>query len=104
YLGLAQVAQREERVRELVLAEAVEEIGLILVLVGGAQEPVAPFAVGPHDLAAPRVMTGRHEVAAVQVPRATEERPELHVRVAVDARRRRGAAEIRRQEGLQDAG
>ena len=36
-LGLGQLAEREPRVLELVLAQAVQEVGLVLVLVAGAQ-------------------------------------------------------------------
>ena len=67
---------------ELVLAEAVQEVGLVLVLVAGPEQ--ARPAVGA-DLAA-GVVPGRDRLAVVQVARPAEERPELHVGVAVDAR------------------
>ena len=37
HLGLGQLAEREPGVRELVLAQAVEEVGLVLVLVARPQ-------------------------------------------------------------------
>ena len=53
---------------------------------------------------APGVVAGRDGLAVVQVARATEQRPELHVRVAVDARARRPPVEVRVEERLEDAG
>ena len=55
------------------------------------------------DLAA-RVVAGRDRLAVVQVAGPAEQRAELHVRVAVDARARRPAVEVGRQERLEDAG
>ena len=85
---------------ELVLAQAVQEVGLVLVGVAGAQQPRPPVRT---DVAA-RVVPGRDRVAVVQVPRPPEQRPELDVGVAVDARRRRLAAEVRVEERLEHAG
>ncbi len=85
---------------QLVGPEAVQEVGLVLVVVPGPVQPRPP--IGPDDTAG--VMTGRHRLAVVQVPRPAEQRAELHVRVAVDAWARRLAAQVRVEEGLDDAG
>ena len=100
HLGLGQLAEREPRVLELVLAEPVQEVGLVLGLVAGPQEPGAAVIAGDP----PRVVTGGHRLALVEVAGATEQGAELHVRVAVDARTRRPTVQVRIQEGLQDAG
>ena len=84
-LGLGQLAEREPGVLELVLAQAVQEVGLVLVRVARPEQPRP--AVRP-DVAA-GVVPGRDRLAVVQVARPAEQRAELHVRVAVDARRRR---------------
>ena len=52
----------------------------------------------------PSVMAGRHGIALVQVARPAEQRPELHVRIAVDAWARRPAIQVRVEERLEDAG
>ena len=85
---------------ELVLAQAVQEVGLVLVGVACPQEarlPVRPDV-------APCVVPGGDRLAVVQVARPAEQRPELDVRVAVDARRRRPAVEVGVEERLEDAG
>jgi hypothetical protein len=46
----------------------------------------------------------RHRVALVQPASAAEERAELHVGVAVDARARRPTAQVGRDERVDDAG
>ena len=99
-LRLGQLAEREPGVLELVLAQAVEEVGLVLVLVPRPAQPRQP--VRPDVPAG--VVTGRDRLAVVEVPGPTEQRPELDVRVAVDARARRPAVEVRVEERLQDAG
>ena len=63
-LGLGQLAEREPGVLELVLAEAVEEVGLVLLLVAGPPEPGPP--VRPD--VPPGVVAGRDRLAVVQVP------------------------------------
>ena len=85
---------------ELVLTQAVQEVGLVLVLVVGSMERGAAGVVF-HPTG---VVARRHGVALVQVTRPAEERAELHVRVAVDARARRPAVEIGVEERLQDPG
>ena len=100
HLGLRQLAEREARVLQLVGPEAVQEVGLVLVVVPGPVQPRSP--IGPDDTAG--VVTGRHRLAVVQVPRPPEQRAELHVGVAVDAGARRLAAQVRVEEGLDDAG
>ena len=85
---------------QLVLAQAVQEVGLVLVRIAGSQE--ARRAVRPGVLAG--VMAGRDRVAVVQVAGPAEQRPELDVRVAVNARARRRAAEICIEERLHDPG
>ena len=85
---------------ELVLTQAVEEVGLVLVRVARAQQPRSP--VRTH--VPPRVVTRRDRLAVVQMARSPEQRPELDVRVAVDARRRRLAAHVGVEERLEHAG
>ena len=85
---------------ELVLAEAVEEVGLVLVGVACPGEP--GNAVLTDDPS--RVVPRRDRVAVVEVARSAEQCPELDVRIAVDARARRPAVEIRVEERLEDAG
>ena len=99
-LRLGQLAEREPGVLELVLAQAVQEVGLVLVRVASPSEPRP--SVGT-DVAA-GVVAGRDGLAVVQMAGSTEQRPELDVGVAVDARARRPAVEIRVEERLQDAG
>ena len=53
---------------------------------------------------APGVVAGRDRVALVQVARPTEQRPELHLGVAVRAGRRGLAVEVRAEERREHAG
>ena len=84
---------------ELVLAQAVQEVGLVLVRVARPQETRPPVGA---DVTA-RVVPGRDGLALVQVASPTEQRTELHVGVAVDAGRGRLAAQVGIEEWLQDA-
>ena len=52
----------------------------------------------PFDHVGSRVVAGRDGVAVVEVARPAQQRPELHVAVAVDARAGRLAAEVRGEE------
>ena len=79
HLGLQQFADREDRLRELFLAEQREEVGLILVRVEAFEEVERPVGVR----AATRVMAGRDDVEAV-LERLAQEDPELHLAVADD--------------------
>ena len=99
-LGLGQLAEREPGVLELVLAQAVQEVGLVLVRVARPQQSRPPVGAD----VAPRVVPGRDRLAVVQVARPTEQGAELHVRVAVDARRRRLARQVGVEERLEDPG
>ncbi len=85
---------------ELVLAQAVQEVGLVLVGVASSKQPCP--SVRPD--VAPRVVPGRDRLAVVQVSRPTEQRTELDVGVAVDARRRGLAREVGVEEWLEHAG
>ncbi len=85
---------------QLILAQAVEEVGLVLVGITGSQQPGAP--IGPNG--SPRVVAGRHGLAVVQVTRSPQQRPEFDVSVAVDARRWCPTVEIGVQERLEHAG
>ncbi len=100
HLRLGELAQRETRVLQLVLAEPIQEVGLVLVLVARTGQSGAP--VGAHHPA--RVVAGGDGVALVEVPRPAEQRPELDVRVAVDARAGRATVEVRVEERLEHAG
>ena len=85
---------------ELVLAQPVQEVGLVLVLVA---RPAQDRAAVGSDLAA-GVVAGCHRVAVVQVACPPEQCPELHVGVAVDARAGRPPIDVRVEEGLEHAG
>src|SRR4051794_33734963 len=85
HLGLGQLPQGKPRVLKLVLPETVEEVGLVLL---GITRPQEARSTVRADVA-PSVMPGRHRLALVEVAGPPEQRPELDVRVAVDARRRR---------------
>ena len=85
---------------ELVPPEPVQEVGLVLLGVARPQQPRLSAGI---DLT-PGVVAGRDGLALVEVARPTEQRPELHVRVAVDTGARRPTVEVRRQERLDDAG
>ena len=100
YLRLGEVAQRKSGVVQLVLPKAVQEVRLILVPVLGSPE-LRPAVRADCPTC---VMPGRNSVALVQQPSSTQQRPELHVRVAVHARRRRRSVEIGVEERLEDAG
>jgi hypothetical protein len=89
-LRFRELPEREPRLGQLVLAEAVQEVGLVLVVVVGAEE--VRLAVGP--LAAAGVVAGGDGVAVVELAGAPEQRAELDGRVAVGARRRRSALEV----------
>ena len=99
YLGLGQLAEWEPGVGQLFLPQAVQEVRLVLVLVTGAAQLRAPVGVR----GTPRVVACRDRVAVVQVPSPAEERPELHLRIAVGAGSRRRAAQVRAQERRQHA-
>ena len=58
----------------------------------------------PGHLVPAGVVAGGDRVALVQPPRPAQERPELHVAVAVDAGRRRPPVEVGGQEWLEHAG
>ncbi len=94
HLGLAQAAEREQRVRQLLLRHRVQHIGLVLGGVPGFfQQPAPAFGVALH----PRVVPGRdlvhpHQSGALQQP------AELDVPVAVDAGVRRLAAAVSLRE------
>ena len=81
--------------RQLVLVEDPQEVGLVLVRVGGAQEVPAPVAVLD-----PRVVAGGHRVGAVGGQAAAQELVELDVLVAGLARVRGGAVEVGVGEGV----
>ena len=100
HLGLGQIAQREPGVRQLVLAQAVQEVGLVLVRVAGPKQ--ARRAVGADVLAG--VVAGRDRLAVVQMPCPTQQGAELDVRVAVHAWARRRTAQVGIQERLHDPG
>ena len=85
-LRLGQVAEREPGVGQLILAQAVQEVGLVLVRVTGPQQSGRPVRA---RLVA-GVVAGRDRLALVLVARPTEQRPELDIRVAVHARAGRG--------------
>jgi hypothetical protein len=93
-------------VGELVLAEAVEEVALVLVGIEALEEAEAP-ALGRIrivDRIDPRVVPGRHRLAVVEPPRPSGQGPELDGAVAVDAGARRLARLVCLEEGIEDAG
>ena len=105
HVGLGEAAQREAGRGELVLAEAVEEVRLVLVAVDALEQPVAAPArdVGVLDRVDARVVPRRDGVARIEMAGPPEERAELHLRVAVDARARRAALQVGGQERIEDA-
>ena len=96
--ALVEVADRKHRVRELRLVQREEEVRLILRRVRAALQPVA--SGGGIEIHA-RVVTRRHELRAEPVG-AVDERRELQVAVAVDARDRRAAGRILADEVRDD--
>ena len=105
HLGLGQITQRKDRPCQLVLAQPVQEVALVLVGIGSGQKSVAPTTCGVGILQ--RVNSGvvacRHRVAFELAQGSAQQRPELDVRVAVDARARRAALEVVVEERLHDA-
>ena len=88
---------------QLVLAQSVQEVRLVLGLVRGAGEQRPRPVRRLHD-PPPGVVPGRDRLALVQVARLAQQRAELHHGVAVDARAGRPPAEVRGEERLDDAG
>src|SRR6185503_1698631 len=80
HLGLRAVAQREERSAEGLLGEPPEDVGLVLGLVRRPLEGRPALRVG----AAPRVVSGRDEIA-IELARAAHQLPELEPVVALHA-------------------
>src|SRR5262249_45786227 len=95
---LRQFAQREYGLRQLVLIEAEQEVGLILFpILSSQQEPAAQCLVELHA----RVMAGSHAIGSD--PRGVfDEVMKLDVVVAQNARTRRFAPEIRVDERRDD--
>ncbi len=98
HLRLRQVAEREARACQLVLVEHPQEVGLVLVGIGGAQE--APAAVAVLE---PRVVAGGDRIGSVGGQAAVQQLVELDVLVARLARVRRGAVEVGVDEGVDHA-
>ena len=96
HLLLRRVAEREEEPRELVGAEHVEEVALVLRPVAAAVE-ARDAALGRHA----RVVARRDERGAEAVGQR-EELAQLHRAVARDARARRLAGEVGVDEGVDD--
>ena len=95
-LRLRHPAQREHRAPQRLLPQRVQDVGLVLVVVHGAMQPL--HVAVAHDL---RVVPRREAVDAHR-QRALEQRVELHVLVAVQARVRRLPARIRVHELAED--
>ena len=99
-LALVQLAQRENQIRELLLLQARQEIGLVLAGVLSAQElPAAARFVEP----GPRVVA-RGELVEFRAlrPGLVDQEAELHPLVAAHARIRRAPRQIFLPEILQD--
>ena len=99
HLGLRHVAEREARARQLVLVEDPQEVGLVLVRIGGAHE--APTAVAVLEAG---VVAGGDRIGSVGGQAAAQELVELDVLVAGLARVRGGAVEVGVDEGVDDPG
>ena len=80
---------------KLLLVEHPQEVGLVLVGVGGAQQRTPPVA-----LLDPRVVAGRHLLGAVRRQAPPQQLVELDVLVAGLARVRRGAVQVAVGEGV----
>ncbi len=94
-VGLGGVAEREQRVRELLLGEHAEHVGLVLAHVDGPVHLDQPVVTGPQL----GVVAGGHRVEA-QVQRAVEHRRELDLLVAAQAGVRRPAGGVLGHEVL----
>jgi hypothetical protein len=94
---LQQFADREDRLRELFLAQQREEVGLVLVRVEAFEEIERPVGI----LASARVVAGRDDVVAV-LERLAQEDAELHLAVADDVRVGGQAAAVAVDEVLDD--
>ena len=89
YVGLGRVAEREERVRELLLVEDAEHVGLVLAVVDGAVHLDQAVGTG----AQLRVVAGGDRVEA-EPERPVEDRRELDLLVAPQARVGRAAGGV----------
>ncbi len=100
HLGLGHVAQRKQRVRELLLRQPEEEVGLILGQIGGAlQDPAAALASGrTRSRHSGRWRCGWRRWTA----RVFSKLIELEMVVAQRAGNRRAAGEILADEGPDD--
>ena len=90
--GLGHAAYREHRHAQRALAQHVQEVSLILVLVGAALQPI--FAI---IAAHPGIVTGRQFVRA-QLPRKVQQCAELYLAVAQHVRVGRATAPVLVQE------
>ena len=88
-VGLGGVAEREQRVRELLLVEHAEHVGLVLAVVDGPVHLDQPVVAG----AQLGVVTGRDRVEAER-QRPVEHRGELDLLVAAQARVGRAAGGV----------
>jgi hypothetical protein len=99
HLRLRHAAQRETRPRDCGTVESVQEVGLVLLGIdSGTQSPGAPVI---RDGAAGIVPRSNRVTPKERTP-LTNERAELHRRVAANAGAWRLTALIRRHKGLQD--
>src|SRR5581483_1237884 len=98
HLGLRQLADGEERPRELLVPESEEEVRLVLRCVdGGAETEPSGLRIGRDA----RVVAGR-EPRRAELAGAAPEEPELHVLVAARARIRRPPGQVLCHEGPHD--
>ncbi len=97
HLRLRQFAEREAAVGQLVLAQPVQEVALVLVPIDAGEQVTAHTgrAARVGHGAHPSVVPGRHGIARVQDPGTAQERPELDGAVAVDAGTGGAARQVR---------
>ncbi len=99
HLLLGVLSQRQAQVAELVLAEGIEHIALVLL--GGQslfQQPAAVFAPGH-----PGIVAGDHEIGPF-LQGLVQQQAEFQIAVAVDAGVGRGPLQIRLGKMIHDAG
>ena len=94
HFRLGDLAQREQRLRQLRLVQAVQEVALVLGRIEGLEQLVP---VGGGVVAHARVVAGRDQVGA-QLHRVVEEGLELDLGIAQHVRVRRAAGLVFAQE------
>ena len=98
YLRLFEAAEREQRMRELLLRERVQHVGLVLAPVGGTLQQISSALRVVFDYG----VVSRRDVVVSELLRAPEHSVELDAAVALDTRIRRPPADVALREMLHD--